>query len=109
MNASSHRLCDFILKQVHALSHQGRRFVIQRIIWVWLQKQEVEAHNNCVEVEHWLPIGSQNVQTHITLHVDVWVIDLSVTVAFWSGVRIVIGNIDRELELSSSPETVFLR
>lgn len=37
---------------------------------------DLQPDDDRVQVQHWLPVLAQDVQTHIALKVDVWVVDL---------------------------------
>ena len=105
VDAASHCFIDFISKLATSHSHQGCGFVIQRIVWVRFLEEEVKPVDHSIKVQYGAPISSQNVQTHVSLHIDVRVKVLSDTVAFWSFVRVVSWDVYCELVLSTSPET----
>lgn len=52
------------------------RVLVQRITRVGLEEQELQPHNHSVQIQHRLPVLAQDVQAHVTLEVDVRVIDL---------------------------------
>ena len=49
---------------------------IERIVRIWLQEQVLKTDQDRVEVEHWLPVLTQNVQANVPLEVNVWMVDL---------------------------------
>ncbi len=50
--------------------------LVQRIIRVGLKEEILQADHDRVEVEHGLPVFSQNVQTDISLQVDIRMVNL---------------------------------
>ena len=52
------------------------RTLVQWIICVGLEEEVLEANHYRVEVEDGLPVLSENVEAHVSLEVDVRVVDL---------------------------------
>ncbi len=93
----------FVLELLHAGSHKLGCLMVQGIIRVGVIEQEVKSKGYCVQVEYRLPVSSENVQAHITLHIDVRVIDLSVAVALWCFMRVTGWDCDSEIVSSTIP------
>ena len=70
--------------------------MIQRIVGIRFVKQENQSVNDGVDVQHRLPILTQNVQTHLPLEVDVGMVNLGIAVDFGGCVRVVIGYVEFE-------------
>jgi hypothetical protein len=50
--------------------------LVQWIVRVRLQEQVLEADHNRVEVEHWFPVFTEDVQAYVALEVYVGVVNL---------------------------------
>ena len=57
--------------------HVSRNFV-QRVISVWLSEEDEEASDHSSDVEDGLPLGSQDIQAHVPIKVNVRVEELLV-------------------------------
>jgi hypothetical protein len=77
---------------VHILSKEFRRLVVQGIIRIGFVKEVNESVNDGINVEHGLPILSQNVETNLSLQINVWMVNLGLTFYFWGRMGIVRGN-----------------
>lgn len=82
--------------------------VVKWVVRVRLQEEEDQAHDHVSDVEHGLPVGAQDVETHITVSVDVWVVHWSIAVHYGGLVRVLIGNSHSEVELGTHPDGVLL-
>ena len=72
--------------------------LIQRIARVRLEKQELQAHDDRVQIQNGFPVFSQDVQTHVTLEVDVRVVDLLGAFHFGRVVREILVDDKGEVE-----------
>ena len=53
-----------------------RRTLVQRIIGVRLQEEVLQSDHDRVEVQHGLPVLTQDVQADVPLEVNIWMVDL---------------------------------
>ena len=74
------------------------RLLVERIASVGLEEQELQPHDDGVEIEHRLPVLAQNIQTNIAFEVDVWVVDFLRALDLWRLVRKVLRNDKGEVE-----------
>ena len=61
----------------------------------------LQSNDDCVQVQHWLPVLAQDVQTDVALKVDVWVVDLLSALDLRWLVWVV--YVDGECEVEASP------
>ena len=73
-----------------------------------LDEEENESKNDWVDSKHWLPICTQDVETHVALSVNVGMVDWCVTVADGRIVGITVWDVHCEIILSTFPQAVFL-
>ena len=52
------------------------RTLVQWIICVGLEEEVLQANHNGVQVQHGLPVFSQDVQAHVPIKVNIWMVDL---------------------------------
>lgn len=50
--------------------------LIERVVCVRLEEEVLQSHHDRVEVQHWLPVLAKDVQAHVALEVDIWMVDL---------------------------------
>ena len=82
--------------------------VVEWIVGVWLNEEENEAENDWVDSEDGLPVGTQNVEAHIAVRVDVGVVDRRIAVDLGRFVRVAVRDGDAELVLAPLPHAIFL-
>ena len=82
--------------------------MVERIVGIRLDEEENEAENDWVDPEDGLPVGTQDVEAHITIRVNVGVVDGRVAVDLRRFVRVGERDGDAELVLSALPHAVFL-
>ena len=70
--------------------------MIERIIRVRLVEQINQAVNDCVDVQNGFPILPENVETDLTLEIDVGMVDARFAVDLGRSVRVVIGDLECE-------------
>jgi len=61
---SLQRSFDDSLELFLVCSQQARSFEVQGIVGVWLIEEEYGAIDDCVDVQNWIPIFSENVQAN---------------------------------------------
>ena len=62
---------------VQTVSFSGKiRTLVQRIIRIGLEEQVLQANHDGIEIQHRFPVFSEDIQTDISLQVNIWVIDL---------------------------------
>lgn len=53
------------------------------------QEQKLQPVDDRIDGEHGFPVFSQDVQTHVSLEINVWVVHLRLTFYLWRLVRVV--------------------
>ena len=89
MQATSQGTLHLRREARHTLSHHGRSVVVQRVIRVRLNEKEDETEDDGVDSKYGLPVIAQNVEAHITVRVDVRMIDLRLAFTLRGVMRIV--------------------
>jgi hypothetical protein len=74
--ATSHARAHIALESITIASQILSSLLVQRITSVGLEEQELQTDNNRIQVQHWLPVLAQDVQAHVSLEIDVGVVDL---------------------------------
>ena len=92
-----------LLKAGRVLTELSRCFMIERVVGVWLEEEENQAHDDVSNIEYGLPVCSQNIQAHVAICVDVRMVDVRIAMNDWGFVGILGRNSDREVELSANP------
>ena len=100
---SPHGLGDLFTELILVGSHELCCLMVEGVIGVRLNEEEDQPQDHSVHAKHWLPVCSQDIQTHIALHVNIRVVNLRLTVAFRRFMRVVIGDADSELILPALP------
>lgn len=77
--------------------------MVKWVVRIGLQEEENQSHDHITDIKHRFPIGTQNVQTDIALNIDVWMIDICVTVYDRRFVGILRWHSNGEVELSTNP------
>jgi hypothetical protein len=54
-----------------------KRTLVKRIICIRLKEQVLQANHHGIEVQHWLPVLSENIQANISLQINIWVVNLT--------------------------------
>ena len=88
-------------------AEQGGRLSVQGIIRVGLVEQETQPVNDLVDIHHWPPLVSQNIQAHCSLCIDIWVINLCLAHNLRGLVWVV--SRDREIEHKATSRPIALR
>merc|ERR1719362_1953729 len=78
--------------------------MVQRIARIWFQEQVEKAVDDRRDGQHWLPVLTQNVEAHIALEVDVWMVDFRLTFHFGRLMRIEWRYIENERVACSLPK-----
>lgn len=60
----------------------------------------LHAHDHRIQIQHWLPVFSQNIQAYVSFQVDVWMIDLLRAFDLGRIVRVVL--VDRKVEYEAA-------
>ena len=105
---ASERALHILLKAVGVLAELRGRLVIERVVWVRLEEEEDKAHDHVSDVKHGLPVGSQNIQADVALHVNVRMVHVGVAVDDRGFVGVLRGHAHGEIELSANPDAVLL-
>ena len=71
---------DVLLEADWVFTELSRRLVVKGVVWVRLQEQENQSHNDVADIKDGFPVSSQDVEADISVGVDVWVVNGSVTV-----------------------------
>lgn len=79
-------------------------FVVERIVRVGLIEQINQAVNDGVDVQNGLPVLPKDVETYLPLEIDVGMVDARFAVDLGRGVRVVIGDLEREQVRGTLPE-----
>lgn len=58
---------------------ESEHTLVQRIVRIGLEEKVLKADHDRVEIEHRLPVFAKDVEANVTVQIDVWVIDLSVS------------------------------
>jgi len=74
--ATCHAGTHIALEAITVASQILSSLLVQRIASIGLEEQELQTHNNSIQVQHRLPVLAQDVQAHVSLEVDVGVVDL---------------------------------
>lgn len=61
----------------------------------------LHANNDSVQVQHWLPVLSQDIQAHLALQIDIRVVDLLLTAHLWRVVGEVLVDVEVEGEFAA--------
>jgi len=80
----------------------SRSLLIQGVFRVGLQEEVLEAVHNGVDGEDGFPVLAKNVEAHVSLQINVRVINLSLTFHLWRFVRVGVSYLEAEGELSVS-------
>lgn len=80
--------------------------LVQRVRSVGLEEEELQAHDDGVEVEDGLPVFAQDVEADFAFEVDVWVVDFLFALDFWRLVGEVLADGEGEVKLASFVETL---
>lgn len=92
------------LKLLDILSKELCRLVIEGVIWIGLVKQIDQSIYNSIDIQDWLPIFSQNIQTYFSIEIDIGMIDFGH--AFHFGWRVRVMRWNGELEMIRGPPPV---
>ena len=94
----SHKYLSFIVsEEISSLS-------VERVVRIWLVEEINETVDHSVDVQHWLPLLAENVQTHVSFQVDIGVIYLRAAGYFRGLVRVQRGDGNGEHVLGAAPE-----
>ena len=63
--------------------------MVEGIVRIGFVKQVNESVNDRVNVEDGFPVFAQNVEAHLALQVNVWVVNLGLAFHLWGGMGIV--------------------
>lgn len=107
-SASLQRGFDISFELGSVLAEHCGRFVIQRIVRIWLHKQAQAAHDDRVNIKYRLSIGTQQVQTHVALRVNIRVVDWRQARGLWRLNRVLRRKHELKLVLAALPETALL-
>jgi len=83
-----------------------RSFLIKWIVRVGFQEEVLQPVDNGVDGQDGLPVLAEDVEAHVPLQVDVWVVNLGLAFYFWRFVRILFSNLEAECELAVSIEAL---
>lgn len=64
-------------------------------------KTNLYTNNNGIQIQHWLPILPQNIQTNIPLQIDIGMVDLLLTFNLWRIVGEVLVDNEGECEATA--------
>jgi hypothetical protein len=103
---TAHRRADVPPETVSVGHEVVGGFLVQRIAGVGLEEEELQAHDDGVEVEHRLPVLAQDVEADVALEVDVGVVDLLFALDFRRLVGEVLADGEGEVELAAFVETL---
>lgn len=99
--ATAHRRADIPPEAVSVGHEVVGGFLVQRVAGVGLEEEELQADDDCVEVEDWLPVFAQDVQADVAFEVNVGVVDLLFALDFRRLVREVLADGEGEVELAA--------
>ena len=100
---SPHGLGDLFAELILVGSHELCCLMVEGIVGVGLNEEEDQPQDHSVHAKHGLPVCTQDIQTHIALHVNIWMVNLRLTVAFRRFMRVVFGDNDSKLILPAHP------
>jgi len=106
---SFQRCFDIFLKPFDIADHLRGCLFVQRIIGVRLDEQKENSSDDIVEIQNWFPICSEDIQTHVSLQINVWMIDFRAAVDFRRLMRVVCSYFNSEEILRSSPKSTVVR
>ena len=86
---SSKSSVDKTFETLNVLSEEIRSLVIQWIVRVWLIEQIDQAVDDCVDVQDRPPVLSQNIQAHLALQINVWMVNVRLALDFGWGMGVV--------------------
>ena len=72
------------------------------------KKEEYQTQDHGVDSKHWPPVVSQDIQTHVTLQVDVRVVNWRDTQALWRVMWVARAYLNGELISPALPDAVFV-
>jgi hypothetical protein len=70
------------------VSEEIRGLSVEWVVWVWFVEQVDQTVDDGIDVKYGLPVLTQNVQTDVTLQIDIWVVDFRLACNFWRFMRI---------------------
>ena len=50
--------------------------LVQRIVCIRFEEKVLQSNHHRIKVKHGFPVFSKDVQTNVTLEVDIWMVDL---------------------------------
>lgn len=96
--ATSHAGAHVALESITVACQVLGCLLVQRIAGIGLEEQELQTDDDSVQIEHWLPVLAQDVQAHVSLEVDVGVVDLLRALDLWRLVWEVLADVECEVE-----------
>lgn len=96
------------LELVRVIAEHCSSIEVERVFWIGFDKKENKAHDNWVHTENRLPVFAQNVETHVTFHINVGVVNRRFQVHFGRFVRVVSLYFNSKDVLSTVPEALGL-
>lgn len=107
--SSCHAVPDSSPETVPILRQILRSILVQWVTCIWLEEQKLHSYDRRVQVQYWLPFFSEDVQTHVALQIDVWVVDLLRALYFRWLVRIVLAHVEGEVKDAAFVDTLVRR
>jgi len=104
-NTPAQRSFDEIFKLAHIPTKQFRRLVVERVVRVGFVKEVNETVNDGINVQHGFPVLPQDIEAHLTLQINVWMVNACFAFDFGWCVGIVRWNGKGEMVRGAFPVT----
>ena len=105
---ATQRSLNTLLETRRALTELAGSFMIKRVIGVRLKEQEDEAINDVANIKDRLPVSTKDVKAHVSLSVDVRVVNWRIAVSNRRLVRVFSRVRDRKVVFSAMPDGLAL-
>ena len=96
--STSHAVPDPPLETISVFCQIFCRIFVQWVACIWFEKQELHPYDRRVQVEDWLPLFSEDIQAHVALEINIWVVDLLRAFYFWWLVGIILAHVERKVK-----------
>ena len=97
---------NILLKYPSVTLQDLGRLLVKRIFRVGLEEEVLQSVNDGIDGQNRLPILAEDVQANVSFEINVWVVDLRLTLHFRRLVRIRLTHFKTENELSASVEAL---